>query len=91
MIVREALHNVPRHATATRLDISLEVEVAQLTLLITDDSCGFDTLTPRPGHFGLQSPRERAAGVGGRLALANTLGLGTQLRVLIPMHGGSDG
>ena len=81
MIGREALHNIVKHASANRVDVVLERDAGQTVLLITDDGRGFDPATPRPGHFGLQSMRERAAAVGGTLALISAVGLGTQFRV----------
>jgi signal transduction histidine kinase len=91
MIVREALHNVVKHAAARRVDIVLERDGEGLVLLITDDGRGFDTSTPRPGHFGLQSMRERAAAAGGTLAVLSAVGLGTQARVSVPAHWDNDG
>jgi signal transduction histidine kinase len=90
-IVREALHNVVRHAAASRVDIVLVGSGGQTLLLFNDDGRGFDPNTPRPGHFGLQSMRERAAAVGGTLALISTVGLGTQLRLSIPCASETDG
>jgi signal transduction histidine kinase len=85
MIAREALHNIVRHSAARRVDIALAHDGGWLILLITDDGHGFDSARPRPGHFGLQSMRERAAAVGGTLALITAVGLGTQVRVSIPL------
>ena len=41
-IGREALHNAVKHASATRVDIVLEVHADQLVLQIADDGRGFD-------------------------------------------------
>jgi signal transduction histidine kinase len=90
-ISREALHNVVKHAAATRVDIALERDAGQLLLLIIDDGRGFDPRTCRPGHFGLQSMRERAAAVGGMLAYTSADGAGTQVRVRIPQATGRHG
>jgi signal transduction histidine kinase len=91
LIAREALHNVVRHSGARRVDIMLELQRGQLVLLINDDGCGFDPATPRPGHFGLQSICERAAEIGGSLELHSSVGLGTQLRVSVPLRLYDDG
>jgi signal transduction histidine kinase len=91
MIVREALHNVVKHSAARRVDIVLEHDGGQLMLLIADDGHGFDPTRLRPGHFGLQSMRDRATAVGGTLALISAVGRGTQLRLCTPMHMNRDG
>jgi signal transduction histidine kinase len=91
LISREALHNVVKHAAATRVDIVLERDAGQLALLIIDDGRGFDPRTCRPGHFGLQTMRERAAAVGGTLAYISADGAGTQVRVRIPQATGRHG
>ena len=84
MICREALHNVLRHSKADRVDIVLEVGAVSVVLLITDNGRGFDPAANRPGHFGLQSMRERAAAIGGTLDLTSAEGVGTQVRVCLP-------
>jgi signal transduction histidine kinase len=86
LIAREALHNVTKHSAACRVDIVLELQGAQLVMLITDDGRGFDPTTPRPGHFGLQTMRERAASTGGTLTLVSAVGRGTRLRVSVPLR-----
>jgi signal transduction histidine kinase len=85
MICREALRNVVRHANAGRIDIVLEVDAAAIQLQITDNGRGFDPAALRPGHFGLQSMRERAAAIGATLHLATADGVGTQVRVCLPV------
>ncbi|MBV9172874.1 MAG: sensor histidine kinase [Chloroflexi bacterium] len=80
-IVREALHNVAKHAAATRVDIVIQLHKNRVLLMITDDGLGFDTATARPGHFGLQSMRERASAIGGTLAVLSERGVGTQIRI----------
>jgi len=45
---------------------------------------GFDPAGLFPGHRALQSMRERAAAVGGDLAIAGLSGHGTAIRACIP-------
>jgi signal transduction histidine kinase len=85
MIVREALQNAARHSAARCVDVVLERDGDNVVLLVNDDGCGFDTTRPRPGHFGLQSMRERATEIGGTLLVTSGIGRGTQLRVSIPV------
>jgi len=83
LITREALHNVVRHSNADRVDIVLEVDGSAIMLLIADNGCGFRPEALRPGHFGLQSMRERAVLVGGTFDLLSADGVGTQVRIRI--------
>jgi signal transduction histidine kinase len=88
LISREALHNVVRHSGADRVDIELETDAQSVVLVITDNGRGFDPARQRPGHFGLQSMRERAAAVEGVLVLTSVETVGTQLRVRVPRMSG---
>ena len=91
LIVREALHNVVKHARVSHAEITLRPVSGRLELTITDSGRGFDPTMQRPGHFGLQSMRERAAAVGGTFALVSAIGLGTRIRVCVPLPADADG
>jgi signal transduction histidine kinase len=85
-ISQEAVCNAAKHARAQRLDLVLEVDPEYVTLRVADDGHGFDPLQPYPGHFGLQSMRERAAAVGGTLDLISAPGRGTEVHVRVSRH-----
>jgi signal transduction histidine kinase len=87
LICREALHNIVRHAAADRARISLQVGAGETVLLIADNGRGFDPAVFRPGHFGLQSMRERAAAIGGTLELQSVEAAGTQVCVRVSQRG----
>ena len=55
-----------------------------MLLLVADDGRGFDPTLSRPGHFGMQSMRERTVVFDGTLELVSTQGVGTQIRVRVP-------
>ena len=63
---------------------------AELILRITDDGRGFDALRSFPGHLGLQSMRERMAGVGGSLHIQSALGRGTSIEARLRLSAGSE-
>jgi PAS domain S-box-containing protein len=85
-IAQEALHNAGRHARATRVRIALSQHDNQVQLEIRDNGVGFDSEAAFPGHFGLNTMRERASELGGRLDIESRLGAGTTVRAVIPAN-----
>ncbi|MGC9394549.1 MAG: sensor histidine kinase [Anaerolineae bacterium] len=75
-VVQEALHNVARHAKATRVDVHLRCTSDRVALTIEDNGIGFDTTQHSPG-LGLVNMQERMLNVGGRLTLESQAGVGT--------------
>jgi len=77
-VVQEALHNVARHAKATRVDVHLHCSSERVALTIEDNGIGFDTTQRSPG-LGLANMQERMLNVGGRLTLESQSGVGTTI------------
>jgi two-component sensor histidine kinase len=75
-VAQEALHNVARHARATRVDMRLRSIPEHVTLTIRDNGVGFDNGQPRRG-LGLANMQERMLDVGGRLTVESQIGAGT--------------
>jgi signal transduction histidine kinase len=82
-IAREALHNIIKHAGATRVTLRLKLIDERLTLQIIDNGAGFDVKGDFPGHLGLRSMQERIDQLGGQLELWSALGQGTRLTVML--------
>ena len=83
-IAQEALHNAGRHARATRVRIGLSEDDAQIRLEVSDNGVGFDSQVAYPGHFGLNTMRERANELGGSLEIESRPQAGTSVRAIIP-------
>jgi signal transduction histidine kinase len=83
-IGREALANVQRHARASAAHVRIEAQQGQVVLEVRDNGRGFDPAAGRPGHFGLDSMRSRAAEIGGFLTITSAPGSGTLVRVCAP-------
>ncbi len=83
-VIREALTNARHHSGAKRVVVTLKVEGDDLVVEISDDGQGFDP-EATPG-VGLSSMRERAAKVDGRLEIESEVGLGTSVRLLMPVQ-----
>jgi hypothetical protein len=78
-VAQEALHNVARHARATRVDIQLRCLPEQAILVLRDNGIGFETSQARRG-LGLGNMQDRMMAIGGRLTLESEVGAGTQVR-----------
>ena len=88
-IVQEALTNVRKHAAAQRVRIAMRFVDGALDLRVEDDGRGLGTGAARSGmpHYGLQSMRERAAGIGGRLEIGDRPGGGAAVHLVLPLGG----
>jgi PAS domain S-box-containing protein len=86
-ILQEALTNARRHSGARRVSMTLRTEGSDLVAEVSDDGRGFGPETP-PG-VGLNSLRERAAVIGGELAVESEPGRGTSVRLRAPLPKGT--
>ena len=87
-IVAEAMHNVVKHAEATRVSIRMGVRDHSLTLTVADDGRGIKAARAHdrePGGYGLTSMRERAERWGGTIRVRPRSVGGTSVRVVVPL------
>lgn len=82
-IIQEAVNNAARHAGVSDATVTVRSEGGVVVAEIRDEGCGF--VFDR--HLGLNSMRERAAMVGGRIAIATAPGKGTTIRATVPVTG----
>ena len=69
-IVQEALQNIARHSQATAVNLSLRTADMSIRLSVSDNGAGFCAETAgKPMSFGLEGMKERAALLGGTLAI----------------------
>ncbi len=88
---QEALSNVHRHATATRVEVGLTRGDGSVTLAVRDNGVGFDpslvrgaTADTRGCAMGLLGMRERMAIIGGELLVISAPGQGSMIRATVP-------
>jgi signal transduction histidine kinase len=82
----EAIRNACVHSRATQLRVELSY-AQDLSLRICDNGVGIDpdiVHRGRPGHFGLQSMRERAARIMGKFSVESSAGSGTVITLTVP-------
>ena len=88
-IVQEALHNCEKHAGANRVSVVLRQRTDSLAVEVRDNGCGFElnekSMPNRNAGLGILGMRERAARVGGTLALETAPGRGTRLTLSVPL------
>jgi two-component system CheB/CheR fusion protein len=88
-IVQEALHNIHKHARASRVTVLFYVRDAQAVLVVEDDGRGFtqgpSTSAGQNGGMGLLSMRERARVMGGEINVETSPGNGTTIFVRVPL------
>ena len=85
LIVKEALHNVVKHAQATQVKIIFELAETEMRWRIEDDGKGFAPSPDNALDDGLRNIRQRAAALGGRAEIQSRPGAGTQVIVQIPL------
>ncbi len=86
-IVQEALANVRKHAEADRAWVHLQRDDPWVRVTVEDDGRGFDPAVLAVSdqrHFGIQSMRERAEGLGGKLEIDTAPGRGTRIVATLP-------
>ena len=90
-VAQEALHNALRHADPSMITVELETCGDLVVLEVRDDGHGFDTAVGESvavRRLGLASMRERAERLGGRLMVRSASGVGTVVRVEVPLGSG---
>jgi PAS domain S-box-containing protein len=85
-IFQEALTNVARHASATKVDVALSLERGNLRLEVSDDGVGVPPGGPRSGALGLLGMRERARRAGGDFTVGRGPSGGTRVTVTVPLR-----
>jgi signal transduction histidine kinase len=86
-VTQEALWNVAKHSGATRARVSLAEVDGAIELVVDDAGKGFDA--DRVWHkagLGLVSIEERVRLVRGSWKIATKPGLGTELRLYVPLE-----
>jgi two-component system CheB/CheR fusion protein len=83
---QESLHNIAKHAYATRVEVSLRRAGREICLTVKDAGAGFDLdKARREGGLGLVSMEERIRLVGGKFTIHSQPGKGTRIEAQAPL------
>lgn len=86
LFCKEVLHNISKHAQATKVRFYLTPTSEGIRIEINDNGIGFDTAKPSAGH-GISNLRERAATMNTVLHLSSEPGEGTRVLLDLPRTG----
>lgn len=78
-IAQESLHNIHKHAKATKVTVQLNRVNTQVALVITDNGVGFDLNTITEVQFGIRSMKERATNIQALFSIKSSPGSGTYI------------
>lgn len=86
--LQEAITNIIRHANATQVQVSLGGEPEQVTLIISDNGCGFSeqaiNYAREQNRLGLYGMQERVELLNGSFDIQSIVGVGTKITIIIP-------
>ena len=92
-VAQESFQNVLKHSGCTRVKLLLRSADKNIRLSVRDDGAGFslETAAVKPMSFGLAGMRDRAALLGGRLAVRSAPGKGVTVFLDLPRTSANGG
>ena len=85
-IVQETLNNASKYAKASKVSVSVMVDLKHLKLEIEDNGIGMDMTVVGSETHGLTGMRHRVQAIGGQLEIVSQPGEGVFTRALIPLE-----
>jgi len=91
LAVKEALHNILKHAGATRVEVACVVENGEFVVSVSDNGCGFDpSVIPVNGKGrrgqGVENMRKRLKDLGGVCGIERQPAGGTRIMFRLPIE-----
>jgi signal transduction histidine kinase/ligand-binding sensor domain-containing protein len=91
LAVKEALHNILKHAKATRVEVSCVMENGQFVVCISDNGCGFDrdalpVSSKGRRSQGLDNMSKRLKELGGECCIERQAAGGTRVTFRLPLE-----
>jgi signal transduction histidine kinase len=87
-VAQESMLNVAKHSGAKCVKLSLRAADSCIRLSVSDDGVGFsgEAALRKLASFGLAGMRQRAALLGGTLAVESAVGKGVTVRLDLPLY-----
>jgi signal transduction histidine kinase len=85
LTIKEALHNVVKHAEASKVHTELYFSGQFLKIVVSDDGKGFDEQKIKSWRNGLFNMRKRIEESGGEFQLTSGLNSGTKIKIEISL------
>jgi two-component system, NarL family, sensor histidine kinase DegS len=85
-MVQESVQNALKHASASLIQVKLEIKKDHVMAVIKDDGKGFDINEKKPESFGILGIRERVELLEGELSIHSKIGTGTLIIIQVPMN-----
>jgi len=83
-IIQETLHNIYKHANATKVNISFKLKNNVICLIISDDGSGFDVNKAKSG-IGLKNMNSRIKEISGTINITSEKDIGTKVTIELPI------
>jgi signal transduction histidine kinase/ligand-binding sensor domain-containing protein len=84
LVIKEALHNVVKHARASEVWFRARVTPDALEMSVEDDGSGFATAPDNALSDGLRNMQQRLADIGGECRIQSHPGAGTKVLIHLP-------
>ncbi|HEU4717562.1 MAG TPA: two-component regulator propeller domain-containing protein, partial [Bacteroidia bacterium] len=81
LVVKESLHNIVKHANATKVETLFSFADGKISIVIGDNGKGFEISEARPMGNGLKNMRKRMESIGGMYTIASEPGKGTRTEI----------
>ena len=84
LVIKEALHNIVKHAHATEVWLRAAFSDAALDVVVEDNGCGFEQPPDNALADGLRNMRQRMSDIGGECRFESQPGHGTRVMLHLP-------
>lgn len=85
-ICQESLNNIRKYAKASTVTINLDLHNDNIQLDVVDDGVGFNLNNQSKNTHGVSGMRARAAMFKGKFNIESSVGEGTHINAIIPIH-----